>query len=337
MDTPRSPLTWRQILDKILSDQQEFDRLVKALSVDPRTLKGWAKGTSNPRSQGLLLLLHNLPAAYQDILPQLVQTEFPDVYEQYEAMLRKVEITATTIPAVLYERVLQERATTLHPLARWGVGSSVLRTLITQLSQGSELVVAVLVSCVPPGPGESHVTRLQEWVVETNEENVREPRYYMGMNSLAGYVLEMGKPCVYNELQSFPTPVATDAFTASMASVAGYPICQNGSFGGVLLIYSTAPRFFSRRKLDLLQKYSDLCALAFREEAFFPQESIFLQIIPERETQMATLALLREKIHELMASAERKEEPMTYRQAEELVLKQLFAKGESAPHAATGL
>jgi GAF domain len=330
MEKPRS-LTWRQLLEKILADQQEFDRLVKALSVDARTLRGWAKGTTNPRSQGLLLLLHNLPPAYQEIMPQLVQAEFPDVYEQYEAMRAKVDITATTIPGIVYERVLQERTTSLTERSFWGVGVLVLRTLITQLSQGSELVVAVLIRCVPPASGEHHITRLHEDVIETNDE-VREPLYFMGVNSLAGYVLEMGKPVVYNELPRLPTPVATDAFTASMASVAGYPICQNGSFGGVLLVYSTSPRFFSRRKLDLLQKYSELLALAFREEGFFPPEAIFLQIIPQPETQMTTLTLLREKIQELMASAERKQEPLTYRQAEALALKELFAKGEPATH-----
>jgi hypothetical protein len=330
MENPQSPLTWRQLLEKILSDQQEFDRLVKALSVDARTLRGWARGTTQPRSQGLLLLLHNLSSEYQEIMPHLVQEEFPDVYEQYVVMQTNVEITSTTIPSAVYERVLQERATSLNDRSLWGIGVAVLRPLITQLSQGSELVVAVLVRCVPPTPGEHLVTRLQEMVVETNDENVREPLYFfMGVNSLAGYILEMGKPRVYNDLQSFPTPVAADDnFTSSMASVAGYPICQNGAFGGILLVYSTASRFFSRRKLDLLQKYSELLALAFREKDFFPLESILLQLIPLPETQLTTLTLLREKIHQLMAMHEQKQEPLTYRQAEALALKELFAKGE---------
>ncbi len=67
---------WRKLLENIIADAQERQRIANRLGVNPATLVRWTRGETNPRYENLQRLLKALPEQ-QETLTQLLLEEFP--------------------------------------------------------------------------------------------------------------------------------------------------------------------------------------------------------------------------------------------------------------------
>src|SRR5260370_35682475 len=69
---------WRKLLENIIADAQERQRIGNELGVNPATLARWARGETNPRHENLQRLLKALPAQ-QQTLTRLLTEEVPPI------------------------------------------------------------------------------------------------------------------------------------------------------------------------------------------------------------------------------------------------------------------
>src|SRR6266581_7139266 len=90
---------WRKLLENIIADAQERQRIANELGVNPATLVRWAKGETNPRYENLQRLLEALPAQ-QQTLTRLIKEEFP-AFDMPAS-----ESTSEHIPGEIYSRIL---------------------------------------------------------------------------------------------------------------------------------------------------------------------------------------------------------------------------------------
>src|SRR5579864_5095707 len=90
---------WRKLLENIIADAQERQRIANELGVNPVTLIRWARGETNPRQENLQRLLKALPAQ-QQTLTRLLTEEFP-AFD-----MPANEDWSEHIPAEIYSRIL---------------------------------------------------------------------------------------------------------------------------------------------------------------------------------------------------------------------------------------
>ena len=321
--------SWREVLRKIIQDPKERRRLAQILDMDTRTLDRWADGTSNPRSHNLLQLLEALPT-YRYTLTTLITQEFPEFMQRIEASEVTVEETIASIGSDLYERVLAERTNAFSPLVRWNLCTLLLQHFVSQLDSNRTGVAAILAQCIPTPQGEEQKVRsLREQFIEYSTAWVGATRgkYFLGAESLAGAVVTSCQPQIYNDTKQEHFPLVHS--TQEVNSIAAYPIQLGGQIAGCLLAFSTQQNFFSKLRLEVIRRYSNLLTLAFQEREFYKLEDIDLQIMPEGAVQLLFLSSFNERVNDLLSQAEHHGTAMKRLQAEQLVLHQFLESEHS--------
>lgn len=317
--------TWRQVLHEIISDPTEYERLIKELGIEHRTLERAAKGISKPRVTFLLNLLRALPE-YEYILPDLMAKEFPDVVEQYRVAGGMGDIEKENfIPHVLIERILQQRAFPLDALVLRSIGALILENLVLQLDKERHYITALIVRCLHSGTREEgpKVTMLREYLTETSlPMPARPPTYFYGRDSLVGQVITTQTPSVINDMNN---PLAP-AFPTSdnVQSVAAFPICSDGGVAGSLMVYSSQQSYFSQIRLALVRKYCALITLAFRESDFYPPDEIALELAMQPSAQLMMNALLKQRTYLILLEAEQRNVAISYDQAQMIAIRQVL-------------
>src|SRR5262249_7444763 len=86
---------------------------------------------------------------------------------------------------------------------------------------------------------------------------------------------------------------------------------------GCLVLLAQVENFFSRVRIDLLRKFANLLALAFKEADFFPLEHITLSVMPDHSAQLLALTLLNEQVKRILTL-----EQITRAEAEQRILRQ---------------
>src|SRR6476661_7152174 len=120
--------TWRDVLEVILRDPQEKQRLASDLDVSSFTLQRWVQGEANPDIQQIRQLLRALPQHQRTLLP-LIAGEFENVRQSVPEQKQEIE----DIPSIFYAQVLRG-STTVPPAIRfWSLASMVLQQLLMQL------------------------------------------------------------------------------------------------------------------------------------------------------------------------------------------------------------
>src|SRR2546430_17273732 len=98
------PGSWRQLLEQIMSDPEESQRLVRELNVRNVTLKRWIKGESVPRQQNIRHLLSSLPDYRERFLALFAEDEdFADLVNT------SLNNTRQEIPSTFYTQIFQMR------------------------------------------------------------------------------------------------------------------------------------------------------------------------------------------------------------------------------------
>jgi transcriptional regulator with XRE-family HTH domain len=321
----QEPRTWRQYLGKLLEHPAEKRRMAEALGVSERTLDRWATGISSPRSLAPLRQLLQVLPTHRAALTDLLQQEFPletVLAEEEEEFL--LDDVFKHIPPLFYTRILETYATSVEPMRSWSICNMVLQQLTKHLDSDHVGVSALLVRCLPPAPGQKVQSLFVQysWGTAPAQLLPGESGRYYGAESLAGKVVATGLPAVIPDGNDtgYPFSLLQDQ---GMHSAAAYPIQCTGRLAGCVLVLGKQSHFFTPTRLKLIQHYSYLLALAFREHDFYAPQEIALRMMPSETAQRSLLMTMNERINALLSQAEHHGEPLTRSQAEQMVFQQL--------------
>jgi len=328
--TPSSePETWRQLLATRISDLDERKRIAQLTGVDEVTLKRYAEGkTKRIRPHLLRPLVAAWPSEKRPLLIRLILEEFPDFVpsEQSEASsLNGLNATATmtAIPLEVYERALHAHATTPLSLRFWVISNLVLGAALEQLDPGSHPmgVEIVLVQCMPCNHGETAGCLRETLLLGTPPWRTDQiTPLFLGAESLSGYVVTTARPAICQNLRTNPgfLPVRLEAYEESAAA---YPLLQGERVGGCLLVSAAQRDFFTPSKLQLLNSYADLAALALQDDQFYEKQAIQLRTMPATDVQQAHFASFRRRVNEMISAPDRQVADIV--EAEQLIWSQL--------------
>jgi hypothetical protein len=103
-------------------------------------------------------------------------------------------------------------------------------------------------------------------------------------------------------------------------SAAATPIIRGGGEGvvGCLLVSSTQKHYFSVARISLIERYSNLLALAFEHDEFFNLANIELHVMPSAAQQEPLLAEFRQRVLTIIVRAADNNQRLNTVQAEEL-------------------
>jgi transcriptional regulator with XRE-family HTH domain len=313
--------TWRDLLKYILDDAQERQRLSQELGIRMVTLQRWANNESDPRPQNLRHLLEALPQHREQLLTLLKKENFFADFPPTTSGDVAKEISDT-----FYTRVFRSRATTLENSRYWSICNMVLQQALGQLDPERLGMSINVVRCMPPLASDHKVHSLREsfgigtppWGGEREQKAM-----FLGAESLCGYVVTLCRPASNQDVddQQNLTPAHKVPYEKSAAV---YPILFAGRIAGVLLVSSTQTNFFvSQVRLQLIEHYTNLIALAFDEEEFYAPDDIQLFVMPDQEVQKKYFANFRQRVSAQLVQAFQQRKSISNFDAENLVWQEL--------------
>jgi hypothetical protein len=313
---------WRTLLAEIIRDPQEKQRLADVMSVNPITLIRWASAQSNinqkrerekpgkpprPQLHSLRKLVAALPEYKDTLLPSLLE-EFQELTEEdfLLSALQSIAEDTPALPRLCYEQVLEAAATYAGVLRFTTVFDHLLDYALLQLDpERLGLWISVL-QCTSPAPGHK-VRSLRElfrvgtppWRQEPEERN-----FYLGAGSLTGHAVTTGRAYTIDDTKAYsgwpPMIVRAD----NIDSIAACPIQRTGRVAGCLFFGATQPKYFTKERMQLIQKYSYLAQVAFDDSSAYAQENIELRLMPKFEVQEPVLRLFNKRVEKILARGE---------------------------------
>lgn len=312
-------LTWRNLLGRIISDPLERQRIATAVSVNMITLSRWANDTSSPRLEKLSNLLDALPQSQRELMLPLIAEEFPE--------FSTGAIIADEVPqdilSICYAQVLSANADMPDVLYFWSVCKLVLQQALEQLDARRLGMVIMVAQCTPP-TGENKVRSLRgnvrQGTLPLSSTLETEP-IFLGAESLSGSVVTSCRPLTIQNIEDF-LPLK-GKLAPALASATAYPILRRGRIGGCLVITSTQVNYFTPARLNLVQHYANLIALAFETEEFYDPKHIDLGVMPSFLVQKPYFAQFRRRVAEVMKLSMQQKQSINSIKAEKLVWQQL--------------
>ena len=298
------PQNWRELLAESTTNPQEKQRIAAALGVNPLTLMRWIRNESVPRG-------HHMQRLYE-ILPKLSS------FHAEESGALPAAQSPGAIPITFYNHVLGLYATVPDHQRFWSICTAVLQSAMEHLASDGVIMDISVVRCLVPYQG-NIVRCLREYVglkTSPGKEQMEVRARLFGAESLAGYVVESGRPTMIadiSEEQRLPHQLPEQA-----SSAAASPILHGGRIAGCLLVASTERDYFvSQALLDIINAYATLLALAFDSEEFCEPQSIKLGILPSLQVQDSYLATFQQRLNSLLRKGIADQHPLNYFQAEQ--------------------
>lgn len=315
----QEPPSWREVLNKIITNPAERERIASEVGVRSITLTRWISGESMPRSQNLRQLLHALPKQQRDQLMASLEEELHDLSDP------ALDDTSSEIAYKFIMEVHDTRATMPDTLRFWTVSRLVLQQALRQLDAERVGMAITVVRCMPPGPdGKIHSLRestgmgTPPWGGDLEQQAI-----FLGAESLAGHVVASCRPEVVQDLGKDRTFLPAYQTEHEVSSVA-YPLMFAGRVAGCLLFSCTQPNYFlPQSRLTLIQGFTHLATLAFDPNDFYKPELIELRVMPPLDVQRAHFAGFRQSVMKLMRDSASTQEPLTNIKAEQSVWQQL--------------
>ncbi len=313
--------TWRELLEHIIQDNQEKQRIARELGVSVVTLSRWIHNITNPRLQSLHRLLDILPQ-YRSQLHALILAEFPEFAHTTREDAH--EENDNFIPSAFYARVFDAYTTTPKLQRFWTLSNLILQQALEQLDAHQLGMAIIIVQCMPPW--ENHnIYSLREraghgtppWSMNLEQQSI-----FLGEESLAGNVVNTSRPIALQNRNEYRGIVPAH-WVEWEESATGYPLLRSSKIAGCLLISSTQPNYFTPLHLQLVQHYAELLAFILEPEEFYDLSIVNLRTMPYYTEQKKKLATFRARVAQLMAQALRNRTPMNLTQAEHIVWQQL--------------
>lgn len=336
--------TWRELLQNILADPLEYERLARVVGVPKITLTRWATGeTREPRKYLLQQLLSAITdEALRTELALSMQQEFPEITLLEEDQEQKQQFYEPPnraifqeIPSLFYDRVISALSTTPEPVRFWSISQMILQQMLGQIDPQRDGSKISLLQCTEPGnDGKVHSLRecMQMSAPPQNEGStegitIQERVLFLGAESLAGFASLQGRYVALQEIEGSGFPLTDAEFERSAAS---FPILRIGNIAGCLTLTSTQVNFFSQERIALIQKYVNLITLLF--QAFYPPTALDLYAMPPQQIQQARVASFRARVTRLMQESASQHQPLSNEQAIFMVRKELEEELYHDPH-----
>jgi hypothetical protein len=314
------PSSWRDLLKAIISNPREHERIATEIGVNPITLNRWASGESQPRPQNARQLLRAVPKEQQELLADLLKSEYGNLTTQEAS-----DVPADEIDLTFIRQVFEVRATTPASLVFWTLCRKVLQNAVRRLDPLEIGLVITIAQCMPPSE-QGKVRSLREimglgtgpWSGDLDQQFI-----FLGVESLAGYAVSTCHPQAIDDLRETTTLLPTYA-VGEEVSAAAHPLLYANGIAGCLVVSCTQPKYFSSPdRLRLIADYADLITLAFTPEQFYALEQIELRVMPPYQEQRRQFATIQQRIVTLMKESFNQPYPLSHRQAELLVWRQL--------------
>lgn len=312
--------SWRELLNSIISNVNERRRIASEIGVHTTTLKRWVNRTSSPHIQLLRLLPSALPRHQQNLFIQLLEDEGIDLLEE------KPRDPMDQIECMFAWQVLELRTSTTENLLAWALEHKVFQHALVALDPRRLGLAIRIIVCMPPGP-DGKIRSLREsvgsgtapWPANLEEFDA----VFLGAESLAGYAVSL---CRQETIQDLRTTMSLSPFCRGdyELSATAVPILFANRIAGCVLISSTQPDYFtSPALLEKIRNYTNLIALAFREEQFYSLDALELRLMPPLKVQSIYLSAARQRVVALMKDSLIGSQALTRLEAENIVWKQL--------------
>ncbi|MBA2397088.1 MAG: GAF domain-containing protein [Ktedonobacteraceae bacterium] len=313
--------TWRELLERIIQDTQEKQRIVHELGISTVTLSRWTHNTTNPRMQSLHHLLEILPqhcnqlrSLIVDEFPHFANTTIDDSQEEGELF----------IPSTFYSRVFDAYTTTPIIQRFWTISNLVLQQALEQLDPHQSGMAIIIVQCMPPW-NDQKIYSLRERAGHGTRPwsmNLEQHAIFLGEESLAGNIVSTIRPKALQSRNDHQGIISAH-WVEWEESAAGYPLLRASRVAGCLLASSTQTNFFTAQRIQLLQHYAELLAFVLEPHEFYDSTQITLRTMPHAIEQQKKLVTFRIRVAELIAQSLRDKIPMNLTQAELIVWRQI--------------
>jgi len=308
-----SEITWRMFLDDLCRRMKADQKRAFAHDVDvsQATINRWRRGEDWPKTRNLERLLAILSEGDRERMLSLMRedpkvwlllpTEVRGRHEPLDATssLRNLDLDHFCLNVLRLQRD--------SPDPFWQLSGAILRECLKHLEThpvqvGMEIVVAL---CMPPRGGKVRSLRAAVGMGTSPWRGDLHPKdYYLGINSLAGYVVTTRRGDMVPDLaqQSFRTPAP---FLTHERSAAAFPIMRvaNGpsaemNIAGALIASSFQQEYFIPERLDILEVFADIIRLALYNDefTFYPSSLIELLPIPSWSIQRVLLEPFWERV-----------------------------------------
>jgi GAF domain-containing protein len=278
--------SWRELLKAITRDAGEKQRLVSTLGITQLTLTRWINGDSDPRSQNIRQLLNALPQ-HRAQLYELLKKE-PALLHAISTNSPSPTEIPHTIPADFYQHVLALYTSTNSYARFWTLSSVILQQLLQQVDTKRYGLYTSIVRCMPISGPQRKVRSLRESVgfgTTPWTENVEQNALFSGAESLAGNTVALCRATIIQDY-SYGSNAPLVSPWNFVKSCVLFPILFAGRVAGALVVASTRANFFvPSDRIELIQLYADLVALAFDSADFYATEQIALGVMPPYEEQ----------------------------------------------------
>jgi transcriptional regulator with XRE-family HTH domain len=317
----KQPETWRSLLKSIISDPQERQRLAEELGIKPITLIRWANGESDPRPQNLRHLLTAVPQ-HRDQMLELIREETG--FEEFTNT--SFDESSISIPSAFYNRVFTARSSTVESMRFWSICNLILQQAVSQFDPDRLGIAVNVVRCMTPSPVDHKVHSLRESVGFGTHPwggDLEQRAMFLGAESLCGYVATVCRPASNQNIDEKHNLIPAHRVEYEK-SASVHPILFAGRIAGCLLVSSTQYNYFlSQTRLNFIENYANLLALAFEPEEFYEPQDIELFVMPNQEEQKKYFADFRQRVANTMIEGARNKRPMNNIQAEQSVWQQL--------------
>ena len=319
----KEPKDWRELLAWITSDPVALQRIVQELGVRDITIKRWIEGPSKPRSQNLRRLVTAIPEHRERFLDFFAE-EYKDVSDfSPEEVLQE-------IPSRFYTQIFQMRSMVGPAQRYWSIVNAVINQALTQLdSEGLGMAITV-VRCMNSRQHASKIWSLRQSIGKATPPwpgNLEQKAMFLAAESLAGYVVSTCRP---SEVQSYKDDNAVllgHQFDMEQSATA-YPILYAGRIAGCLLLSSVKPYYFhSTTRLNLIDDFAHLIALAFDPTDFVEPSQIELRMMPPHAEQKIYFSTFRQRLTNVRlrqdtGNANKDAESIVWEELEEEILQQ---------------
>src|SRR5579863_3086708 len=266
LDQEQKQESWQDLLKEIISDTRERQRIADELGVRPITLVRWADKESEPRPQNLRHLVSVIPQCREEMLGLIKEETGEDL------LIEGIEDASTTILSTTYRRIFSTFASMKSSMRYWSICEMILQHAIEQLDPGQLGMAIQIVRCMPPSSDDHKVHSLRESVglgTPPWSKALEQQAMFLGAESLCGYVVTRSRPASNQNVDS-PSFLIPTHKALYEKSASAYPILLAGRIAGCVLVSSTQySSFLTQSRLNLIEQYANLLALAFEAEEFY--------------------------------------------------------------------
>jgi hypothetical protein len=326
VEDKRDSQTWQELLQQLIENPKEKERIASLADIQPITLMRWIKGISTPRLENMRALLKAIPSSSVDTFMQLASADFPTLLSEHT---ESQDVSPEPL-LDFYVRVLEAYANMRPPLYPQVLRDLILRQMIKHFGPDCPGLAVRIARCLWHRT-ENQVRSLQviggmgmpPWSDDLGQQTI-----LLGAESLAGIaVVKCHLVSASMQAQYFgENPFNWGEYEQSMLA---YPLMRQTKIAGCLLMVSTEPDAFNAIHHQLLERYAHLMTLTFEPDSFFDWKDIALCIMPPYSRQEPLLYQFHQRAlqkvqHQRLSMSEAQE--YVWQEIEEELIKLAIAK-----------